>query len=81
MFKWDEKSVEVHGVDDTVSMRLLELMFENRKKTGGGPVAGIDKHDGFVVVHFQHSAGNFLCVLFRYSFRVVTIIQTAAVFF
>ena len=57
VFKWDEKSVEVHGVDDTISVSVLQLLFESRKKTGGGPVDGIDVYDGFVVVRFKHSAG------------------------
>ena len=69
VFKWDEKSVEVHGVDDSVSMKVLELLFESRKKTGGGPITGIDKHDGFVVVHFQHSPGNFSVLYCEFYFK------------
>lgn len=57
MFKWDEKSVEVHGVDDALSVSVLQLLFESRKKTGGGPIDVVDVFDGFVVVRFKHSAG------------------------
>ena len=58
VFRWDEKSVEVHGVDDTVSTSVLQLMFENRKRSGGGKIDKIDRYGDFAVVHYLLSAGR-----------------------
>ena len=57
-FHWDEKSVEVHGITDSLTTSALQLTFENRKQSGGGTVTGIDRYEHVAVVHFRDSTGS-----------------------
>ncbi|KAM4630657.1 protein mono-ADP-ribosyltransferase PARP10 [Polymixia lowei] len=51
----EEKTVEVLGVPKEVDEELLYLYFENKRRSGGGPLVSVDKQDDCAFLVFEEA--------------------------
>uniref|UniRef100_A0A667XJB9 RRM domain-containing protein n=1 Tax=Myripristis murdjan TaxID=586833 RepID=A0A667XJB9_9TELE len=49
----EERTVEVLGLPQAVDEELLYLYFENKRRSGGGPLSSVDKHGDRAVLVFE----------------------------
>ena len=57
--KWDRRSVLVSGITEATSKNLLELYFENKRRSGGADIESFEyAEEDTAVVTFTDEAGN-----------------------
>lgn len=66
----EERTVEVLALPPGVDEELLSLYFENKRRSGGGLLASLEKRDDCVVLVFEEASGKwrrgtFLLWIFR----------------
>lgn len=54
----DQRTVEVLAPPPGVHEDLLSLYFENKRRSGGGPLASVDRRGDCVVLVFQEASGK-----------------------
>lgn len=59
----EERTVEVLNLPPNVDQELLALYFENKRRSGGGPLVSVEKRGHRAVVVFQETEGEY--ILFR----------------
>ena len=54
-------SVEVKGLGDNTNKDTIQLYFENKRRSGGGPVEELnyDKGSGVAIITFSEAEGEF----------------------
>ena len=47
---WDGRSIDVHGLYPGINNEMLTMIFEHKKKSGGGPIeeVGVGKNSAFI---------------------------------
>lgn len=57
-------AVEIRGLSPTTSEQMLTLFFENRKRSGGGPIAEIivKPEDRCAVITFESAEGKLVII-------------------
>lgn len=63
----DERTVEVLAVPPAVDEELLSLYFENRRRSGGGPLASSERRGDCVVLVFEEASGEWRCGTFCFG--------------
>lgn len=54
----EERTVEVLALPPEVDEELLSLYFENRRRSGGGPLVSVHKQDDRAVLVFEQAEGK-----------------------
>ena len=51
-------TIEVRGPSDTINSEMLELYFDNERRSGGGEITDIDRQENVAYVTFASEEGN-----------------------
>lgn len=54
----EERTVEVLLLPKDVDEELLSLYFENKRRSGGGPLISVEKKDGRAILVFEDAEGK-----------------------
>ena len=56
---WDGKTIEVRGIKTSTTDDAIELFFESKRRSGGGPVEKVtqDKDNNVTYVTFEEPLG------------------------
>lgn len=54
----EERSVEVLELPDGVDEELLYLYFENKRRSGGGPLESVEKKENHAILVFEEAEGK-----------------------
>ncbi|KAK3606049.1 hypothetical protein CHS0354_006394 [Potamilus streckersoni] len=49
-------TIEIRGISKDITTEMLELYFENKKRSGGGPVSSIERTDKVALITFESEA-------------------------
>ena len=64
-------TVEVRGLSKKTSQELMEMYFENSRRSGGGDVEEVMIKDEVAYITFKEAEGAYLCT-FNFLYRVIT---------
>lgn len=53
-----DRTVEVLATHQDVDEELLYLYFENKRRSGGGPLASVEKKDDHAILVFEDAEGK-----------------------
>lgn len=67
VFKWDGKSLEIHGLNEKTSKEFLRLVFSNEKKSGGGKHQIVKMCEDVALIQFDDKAGYFNSMYLTYN--------------
>lgn len=59
----EERTVEVLNLPPNVDQELLALYFENKRRSGGGPLVSVEKRGHRATVVFKETEGEY--IMFR----------------
>lgn len=54
----EERSLEVLAPPEEVDEELLYLYFENKRRSGGGPLESVQRKDGRTLLVFEEAQGK-----------------------
>ena len=60
----EERSVEVLALPDEVDEELLYLYFENKRRSGGGPLVSVEKDGDRALLVFEEAEGKWQHALY-----------------
>lgn len=59
----EERTLEVLNLPTNVDQELLALYFENKRRSGGGPLVSVEKRGDRAIVVFEETEGEY--IMFR----------------
>lgn len=59
----EARTLEVLNLPPNVDQELLALYFENKRRSGGGPLVSVEKRGDRAIVVFEETEGE--CIMFR----------------